>query len=72
MPVNVNVISRPTSFSACRVAPAFFGTIADVALIQASGNNVSLAVAPLPGGTTGKTTGSVSDGASLVVVGGTR
>ena len=57
-------------FSA-RVAPAFFGTIADVALIQASGI-ASLAVAPLPGGTTGKTTGSVSDGAGLVVVGTTR
>ncbi len=57
-------------FSA-RVAPAFFGTIADVALIQASGT-ASLSVAPLPGGTTGKTTGSVSDGASLVVVGGSR
>jgi ABC-type glycerol-3-phosphate transport system substrate-binding protein len=57
-------------FSA-RVAPAFFGTIADVSLIQASGN-AALALAPLPGGITGKTTGSVSNGASLVVVGGTR
>jgi arabinogalactan oligomer / maltooligosaccharide transport system substrate-binding protein len=67
-PVNKAYLAQ--LFSA-RIAPAFFGTIADVALIQASGG-ASLAVAPLPGGSTGKTTGSVSDGASLVVVGGTR
>jgi ABC-type glycerol-3-phosphate transport system substrate-binding protein len=54
------------------LAPAFFGTMSDVGLIQQAGGSPRVAIAPLPGGTTGRTTGSVSDGASLVITGATR
>jgi len=52
---------------AARRAPAFFGTMADLALIQAAAPDLRVAVAPLPGGATGHTAGSVSDGLSLFV-----
>lgn len=52
---------------AARQAPAFFGTLGDLALISSANSGPRLAVAPLPGGTTGRTSGSVNDGASLVV-----
>jgi len=53
---------------ATRRAPAFFGTLSDLSLIASVDSSLQLAVAPLPGGTSGRTTGSVNDGASLVVV----
>jgi len=53
---------------ATRRAPAFFGTLSDLTLIASVDSSLQLAVAPLPGGTSGRTTGSVNDGASLVVV----
>lgn len=53
---------------ATRRAPAFFGTLSDLTLIASVDSSLRLAVAPLPGGTSGRTTGSVNDGASLVVV----
>ena len=52
---------------AARRAPAFFGTMADLALIEAAAPDVRVALAPLPGGVTGHTAGSVSDGLSLFV-----
>ncbi|HWE61088.1 MAG TPA: extracellular solute-binding protein [Chloroflexota bacterium] len=51
-----------------RRAPAFFGTLSDLALINQLDNKLRVTVAPLPGGTTGRTSGSVNDGYSLVVV----
>ena len=53
---------------ATRRAPAFFGTLSDLTLIASVDSSLQLAVAPLPGGSSGRTTGSVNDGASLVVV----
>ena len=53
---------------AARRAPAFFGTLDDVSLIQAADRTLQLALSPLPGGTTGRTRGSVNDGASIVVI----
>jgi len=52
---------------ATRQAPAFFGTLSDLTLIQSVDSGIRLAVAPLPGGTTGRTRGSVDDGVSLFV-----
>lgn len=57
---------------AARQAPAFFGTISDIALIQRADPQIAIAVAPLPGGTSGRTTGSVSRGLSMVLTGVTR
>lgn len=52
---------------ATRQAPAFFGTLSDLTLIQSVDSGIRVAVAGLPGGTTGRTRGSVDDGLSLFV-----
>jgi N,N'-diacetylchitobiose transport system substrate-binding protein len=53
-------------------APAFFGTLADLSLIRTADSSLSLALAPLPGGTTGRTAGSVNAGSSLVLTAATH
>jgi len=57
---------------AARQAPAFFGTIADLALIRSVDASLRAAVAPLPGGTTGRTQGTVNAGTSLTLSGATK